>query len=110
MLLSDSVTRESLIGVLGGVKPAGAVDQARQAVHAATGLARVETAGLHPIDDCYASELLDGKTCGPCQQVDGKQYKTLADATLDYPAGYYAGCAGSARCRGTLLFLFTPDE
>lgn len=57
----------------------------------------------------YASELRDANTCGPCAEVDGREYSTLEEARRDYPAGRYRDCQGGARCRGTLVFVW-PDE
>lgn len=104
--LGGPITREALATTLDSIKPAGAVDQARQSVNAATGVARIETGSELEPSDIYASELLDGKTCRSCAAVDGTQYPDMEAATMDYPAGYYAGCSGGARCRGTILFLF----
>lgn len=104
--LGAPLTKELFGKALEAIKPAGAVDQARQSVHATTGTARIETgAELEPAE-IYASELLDGRTCRACAAVDGTEYADLEAAIMDYPSGYYSGCAGGARCRGTLLYIF----
>lgn len=108
--LGEPIQKEALADTLAeSIKPAGAVDQARQSVHTATGVARVETAAEYEADQCFASELLDGVTCRACAAVDGTEYEDMDAALMDYPLGYYAGCSGSARCRGTLVFLFNID-
>lgn len=58
----------------------------------------------------YASELLDRSTCGPCSLVDGREYASEAAARLDYPHGVYRACEGGARCRGTLVFVWSTEE
>jgi hypothetical protein len=35
----------------------------------------------------YASELLDGATCLPCKEIDGKEYGSIAETIEDYPSG-----------------------
>lgn len=54
----------------------------------------------------YASEILDGRQCIPCQAVDGREYSSLPAARLDYPTGIYRACEGRDRCRGTLVFVW----
>lgn len=51
----------------------------------------------------YASELLDGNTCGPCMSEDGTEWDTVAAAQGSYPSGGYVFCEGGLRCRGTLV-------
>jgi len=110
LVLQNQVSTESVKKAVESISVAGVSDQARQGVHAATGLGRVETAMDHDVDEIYASELLDGNTCRACASVDGTKYEDLEEATSDYPAGYYQGCSGGARCRGSLLFLFTGGD
>lgn len=109
--LGGPLTKEALVEELvEKIKPAGAVDQARQSVHVATGVARNETGADLEASECYASELLDGATCAACAAVDGKKYDSLEEATNEYAFGYYGACRGSARCRGSLLFLYDLGE
>jgi hypothetical protein len=80
---------------------------ARPAVQIADGIGRVAAAtGLPQPSAVYASELLDKATCGPCEQIDGKHYPSLAAAKVDYPAGGFKDCAGGDRCRGTLVTVW----
>lgn len=58
----------------------------------------------------YASELLDGATCGSCVDIDGTEYRELSAASEDYPAGGYVNCEGGERCRGTLVAVFNEVE
>jgi 2'-5' RNA ligase len=62
------------------------------------------------IDDLFAMELLDARTCGPCGEVDNKTYDTLADAIRDYPTGTYVNCEGREFCRGRLVALFVTQQ
>jgi hypothetical protein len=57
----------------------------------------------------YASELLDGNTCGPCSIVDGKEYATVEESLEDYPTGRYRFCEGGPRCRGTRVFVWETE-
>jgi hypothetical protein len=54
----------------------------------------------------YASEVMDENTCGPCADIDGTEYDTLAEAEEDYPTGGYVECEGGLRCRGTLVAVY----
>jgi hypothetical protein len=58
------------------------------------------------IDSFFAMELLDTNTCGPCAEVDGRDYESLDDALVDYPTGKYRACEGRNRCRGRIVALF----
>ncbi len=51
-------------------------------------------------------KLGDGIICESCIRVDGTEYASMADARLDYPAGYYRDCEGGKRCRGTVRARF----
>lgn len=99
-----------LVGVLAdhgrGLSTGPLETQARNAVNQADGLGRQATAATVPPAQIYASELLDGATCGPCSFVDGTSYPNLVVARLDYPAGQYIRCEGGDRCRGTLVFVW----
>lgn len=83
----------------------------RNAASMADGLGRQAAAASAPLDPIaiYASELLDGNTCGPCSLVDGTNYPSLAAARLDYPVGIYVRCDGRDRCRGTLVFVWATE-
>ncbi len=60
----------------------------------------------------YASELNDQNTCDQCEHEDGDQFKSLAEARRDYPAGGFVGCEGGKRCRGTVVMVLpeTPGQ
>lgn len=85
----------------------------RNAASSADGIGRQAVAladpgGLRP-RFVYASEILDGSTCGPCSLVDGHEYGSIELARLDYPAGIYRACEGGPRCRGTLVFVWADE-
>jgi hypothetical protein len=84
----------------------GAVDLARQTIHAAHGAGRIEQAETMQPEEIYSSELLDGATCPACAEVDGKDYTTMTEAKTEYESGGYGACKGGARCRGTLVFQY----
>lgn len=114
LTVGATADRETVRKALDRAKTAGALDQARQGVHEAQGTGRIDT--IEAVDEAagqrgtfYASELLDGNQCSRCEPVDGRQYASLADSRVDYPNGYYQGCLGGARCRGTIVAIYRPD-
>lgn len=70
--LAGPISKETIVGMLGEITTAKAVDQARQGAHAAMNAGRFDTAEVVPIENAYASELLDERTCDSCAAVDGK--------------------------------------
>lgn len=85
----------------------GAVGAAMTAAQNAGRLAVFDAA---PAAAVYAaSELNDNRTCGPCKQIDGRQFGTLAEAIEAYPVMGYRDCAGPAHgnpCRGFLIAVW----
>lgn len=57
----------------------------------------------------YASELLDSNTCAACESIDGTEYGSLEEASLDYPTGGFVDCEGGERCRGTLVVVYASE-
>jgi hypothetical protein len=57
----------------------------------------------------YASELLDGNTCGPCMDVDG-QDMSQDEAFEMYAGGGYIECEGGPRCRGTVVAVYEGES
>lgn len=86
---------------------------ARNAISGADGIGRQAVAVNNPQGRqparVYASEILDGNTCGPCSLVDGREYSSVGEARVDYPAGIYRACDGGPRCRGTLVFVWEEE-
>ncbi|QWY81909.1 capsid maturation protease [Arthrobacter phage Sicarius2] len=105
-LVKQQIVRDDVDVIMGGIDPAGALDSASQAIHAARGAGRYDQAAEFEPEEIWASELMDGRTCRPCELVDGKEYATLAEARVEYEAGGYGACAGGARCRGTLVMIY----
>ncbi|QKY79770.1 capsid maturation protease [Arthrobacter phage Bumble] len=105
-VVGGSLSRDDLSAHLGSIGLDGALDTARQGINQAHGLGRADVAEVLDPVEIWASELLDGATCGPCQAIDGKEYASLEEARADYPHGGYARCDGDARCRGTLVYQF----
>lgn len=88
----------------------GPRDMARQIVLQGHGTGRTEAAASLPVVDCWASEIMDGETCGNCARNDGHKYDTLEEARAAYPYGGYYACEGGLRCRGTLVFMYDPKD
>ncbi len=90
---------------------AAADDVARQAANVAAGKGRAAGQAVLPTPGkVYASELLDGNTCRPCDDVDGRTYDSMESALVDYPGGGgYIGCLGGSRCRGTLVLIHDTE-
>jgi len=110
MMVAGGVLASDLTKRLRNVSMDGAVDEARQGVHQAIGAGRVDAAQAIGPSAIWASELLDGKTCGSCAVVDGQEYPDIQSARDDYPLGGYRLCKGGPRCRGTLVFEYRGDE
>lgn len=49
-----------------------------------------------------ADERNDRSRCAPCGDIDGRFYRTLAEALADYPFAGYRACQGGIRCRGQI--------
>lgn len=56
-----------------------------------------------------ASELLDERTCEPCEAIDGHTFDSLDEASEAYAGGGYTDCEGGPNCRGTLVAIF-PEQ
>lgn len=90
-------------------KPLG--DYARTASNEGGGRGRqagVDSMGREPVR-IYASSVLDVNTCPACYGIDGKEYGSVEESLEDFPAGYYIGCDGGARCRCTRVFVWGTE-
>jgi HK97 family phage portal protein len=59
----------------------------------------------------YATEVLDGSTCKPCKNIDGKRLPTLDAVLLAYGGGGgYLFCEGRDRCRGTFVAFWSNGD
>lgn len=103
--------------ILGDISHKGPLDTARQANNAVLGESRFATVEANERQPAwlYASELLDGRTCGPCSRIDGTEYATIEEARRHYPPmSGYVECqgnqAGYNRCRGTCVFVYEGDS
>jgi hypothetical protein len=104
--LSAPLTKEVVTTAAKAIPLDGAEDLARQTIHTAHGQGRAETQVILQPAEIEASELLDGETCDRCAAVDGKVYKSMEEALVEYEQGYYGACRGGARCRGTLVTIY----
>lgn len=50
-----------------------------------------------------ASEINDSSKCQACDDIDGTEFATLAEAVASYQTGGFVGCLGGLRCRGILV-------
>lgn len=71
---------------------------------------RFETLAAAPDATYFASETLDGNTCGPCRRVEGTMYTTLEKSKEDYPTSGYKKCDGLERCRGTVVAVWSTED
>ena len=78
-------------------------DQLGGALTNAQNRARFATMLTAPSATWYASERNDRNACGPCRDIDDRQFASLADAFLAYPNGGYVHCEGGIRCRGGVI-------
>lgn len=105
-LYKAAITRDEITKAIDKIPLDGSRDIARQTIHSAQGIGRNAAAvELNP-SAIFASEIMDGNTCPACAAVDMKKYDTMAEARAEYEHGGYGACAGGARCRGTLIFLY----
>jgi hypothetical protein len=72
----------------------------------AQNLGRIAQMRVGPSARYYATEVLDKNTCQPCREIDGKELPTLDAAMLAYGGSGYLRCAGTWRCRGTMVAVY----
>jgi phage gp29-like protein len=84
----------------------------RQAVNQIFGLGRAEeaTRRREDIQNVIRSEVMDDKTCGPCEGVDGAEFKPTDPAFDAFAAGPYVDCEGGDSCRGINIYVGKGDE
>ncbi len=73
---------------------------------------RMNTLLAAPTTAWYASEQLDGSTCGPCRRVNGKWLgnSIIENVNRLYPTGGYVDCEGRDRCRGMVVGVWRPKR
>lgn len=91
---------------LEGLKGAAMEEQVGGAVHQAFASGRREFMRAAEPANVYASEILDGNTCGPCESEDGTEWPTVAAAEGEYPLGGFIDCDGGLKCRGVLVGVY----
>lgn len=97
---------------LGALKNAWTKEQLKGAVTMAQNQGRIATfvEAQSDTEPTYeASELLDDRTCDPCEAVDGTVFESLEVAMEAYAAGGYVECEGGPNCRGTLIAIY-PEQ
>jgi hypothetical protein len=92
---------------LDGLSDVSLYDQLGSALTAAQNTGRLSVLEAAPESageaTYIATEILDVNTCGPCEDIDGTEFASLADAEAAYPNGGYLECDGGMRCRGTAV-------
>lgn len=81
-------------------------DQLGGQLTAAQNQGRIATLAAAPPADYYATEELDGNTCPPCRDIDGRRFDTLEEARTTYGNGGFRRCQGRERCRGTIVAVW----
>jgi len=80
------------------------------AMSAAQNEGRMAVLAVAPPGTYVSTEALDKSSCGPCREVDGTRYASLAEARAAYPTGGYTDCQGGDRCRGFVVAVWNEDE
>ncbi|TDC63891.1 phage portal protein [Micromonospora sp. KC207] len=101
---SGTEVAEQVRAHLDGLSDRYVRDQLGGALWSAVGAGRLAALEVLPEPAAYvADEVRDRNTCGPCREVDGREYTLLSAALLDYPTGAgYVACEGGIRCRGLI--------
>ncbi|MFE6634664.1 hypothetical protein ACFVFT_14990 [Streptomyces tendae] len=95
---------------LAGLSDASVREAVGGAMSAAQNEGRMAVLTVAPPGTYVSTEALDKNSCGPCRDVDGTRYASLADARAAYPTGGYTDCQGGARCRGFIVAVWNEDE
>ena len=103
--VADAVT-----GWLRGLKGWFRRDQLGGALHRAQNVGRLATLEAAPPGRYFATEVLDSNTCPPCDDIDGTEFTTLAEARQVYGTGGYQECEGGIRCRGTVVARWETED
>lgn len=59
---------------------------------------------------CYVSALLDANVCGPCEERDGEEFDSVAEATAEFPNGPNPLCEGMERCRCVIVAIMDDEQ
>ncbi|MCA1571719.1 MAG: hypothetical protein LC798_15675 [Chloroflexi bacterium] len=65
---------------------------------------------VEPVASYYISALLDGATCAPCREDDGRELDSMAEVRRILPAGGNASCLGGPRCRCTAVAALAAES
>jgi hypothetical protein len=103
--ISAGALADEVIASINSLSEAWLMNQLGSAVSAAVNQTRLAAFTSAGDGDLFASEILDGTTCGPCIAIDGQRL-TRDEAARLYAAGSYIYCDGQERCRGTIVATF----
>lgn len=76
----------------------------------ANGLGRYAAMDAAPVRRCYVSALLDANVCGPCEERDGEEFDSVAEATAEFPNGPNPLCEGMERCRCVIVAIMDDEQ
>lgn len=105
VVVGDAVRQH--LAELGTSEAGWVADNIGGALTAAQNAGRTAALEVAPPTHLVADERLDRSTCGPCRQISGTVFNSLADALVAYGTGGYSGCEGGLRCRGIAVPYWT---
>lgn len=86
------------------------------ALTAAQNTGRLETMLAGPVAALYGSEVMDKRTCPPCEKINGRWIGNSDDPDITtkveavYPNGGYVHCLGGVNCRGAVVSVYRPEQ
>lgn len=104
------VNRAAMTTALTAISDKELVATAKFSVSEAFNLGRQAQAkdSADEIDHVVYSALMDEHTCGPCGDLDGREFKF--DSEWDSVAPPYSGCEGQDRCRCVGVFVYKSER
>lgn len=106
-----AVDRAALIAALTGLSDKELIATAKFSVSEALNFGRQAEARIEAddIDRVVYSALLDENSCGPCADLDGREYE-FPSAEWDEVAPPYKGCEGKDRCRCVGVYVYKTER
>lgn len=100
-------------GFLSGLKGQFRSAQLSAVLHRATNVGRLATLKValkvRPDGRIFATEVNDKNRCKPCEDLDGTEFVSIAEAQGEYAGGPYWACQGREKCRGTFYVTWKKD-
>jgi hypothetical protein len=96
---------------LDSLTPAPVELAAAGAAGRANGGGRYAAMSSAPVQRCYVSALMDDpNVCLPCEERDGEEFDTVAEAMLEFPTGANPLCEGMERCRCVIVAIMGDEQ